>query len=229
MRPPGNRFLAVVVPAGEVQVALLARLAALDPAIRTVRSDSLHLTIQFLGRFDNALEPAVRAAVTLVAARHHGFALAVGGLGGFPSANRPSVVWLGVNGGKADLSALAGALASALAARGLPWDRRPLRPHCTLARIGDGLSLASRGELRTLLRSRPTAGAFAVSELRLLESMAVPGEPNRYITRATFPLGDTVAGSHLEGAAVPGVKDREPTHRDELPGATLKGGDLGSG
>ncbi len=229
MSPHGNRFLAVGLPAGEGQVALLARLAALDPAIRTVRSDGLHITVQFLGRFDPDLEPAVRAAVALVAARHHRFALAVGGLGAFPSAHRPSVVWLGVSAGRADLSALAGALASALAAGGLPCDRRPLRPHCTLARIGDGLSTASRGELRTLLRSRPVADEFAVSELRLLESMPVPGEPNRYVTRATFSLGGIGAGSHLEGTAVPGVKGRELTGRDELAGTALEGGDLGSG
>ncbi|MHB8312908.1 MAG: 2'-5' RNA ligase family protein, partial [Candidatus Dormibacteria bacterium] len=75
----------------------------------------------------------------------------------------------------------------------LPFDGRRFRAHCTLARITGNLSRAALGEIRSLLAADLAGGQFEVSEVCLLESRAVAGEPNRYTVRATLQFGPAVA------------------------------------
>jgi 2'-5' RNA ligase len=73
-------------------------------------------------------------------------ALRLAGGGRFGSARRPQVLWTGLEGNVAALTALAGRLGRAARALGLDVDSRPFRPHLTLGRWRPG---------------RPAAGALA--------------------------------------------------------------------
>jgi len=205
----GNWFLALRPPEGTVAEPLLQRLAAIDPAVRPVPPEGLHITVQFLGRVPSTAATAVVEVAGRATAAQGRFWLGWGGLGSFPSARRPAVVWVGVAAGEPRLRQLAGALGSRLAAAKLPFDARSFRAHCTLARITGELPPSALREVRRLLAERPVSGRFEARVVELLESEAVPGAPNRYRVVASFQLGAAEARLPLEGSPVPGVEDRE--------------------
>lgn len=133
-------FVAVELPepwrreAARTLDALAAALGADADALRPVAPDRMHLTLRFLGEVAPdrvpTLDAALREAVPPVAVD---LELARPGTFGAPA--RTSVVWLGLGGDLDALHALAARIESAVQSAGLPPERRPLRPHITLARL----------------------------------------------------------------------------------------------
>ncbi|MDP9466629.1 MAG: RNA 2',3'-cyclic phosphodiesterase [Actinomycetota bacterium] len=90
-----------------------------------------HLTLAFLGEVEDpsALVPGLAG----VCARRAPLELRLAGSGAF---GRGGPVWVGVEGDRAGLTALAGAVASACRDVGVDVERRPYRPHLTVGRRG---------------------------------------------------------------------------------------------
>lgn len=174
-RPPGVSFLAVSVaePALVAASTLLGGLAAAVPEVRWTRADTLHLTVAFLAGLDPAAHPAVVEAIAPVAAAAAPFDVGLRGLGAFPSSAAARVLWIGVDTGTPELTALAVGCRDALAAAGLPFEARPYRPHCTLGRPRARWSAAQSAALRAI--PAPVLPRFAASELSLFESRPAPG------------------------------------------------------
>ena len=103
------------------------------------------------------------------------FTLALGGAGAFPSARRASVVWLGVATGAADLTALAGLVAT---------DDRPYRPHLTLARVNPARDVRALVER---LGSGPAGPSWTVDRVVLFDS-ETRSDGAVHTVRAEFPL-----------------------------------------
>ena len=148
MRPETVRaFLAVELPL-EARSALAAVVAGLDAArlrhLRTVRPESIHLTIRFLGEVPAAQTAAIAAAVSEPAADWTPFELELGGVGAYPSPGRARVLWVGLAGDLARLIDLHGEVADVLASLGFAREARPYSPHLTVARIGDRASASDR-------------------------------------------------------------------------------------
>ena len=124
-------FLAIPLPR-----ALCEELAAAGRAIEGLRAqkpETLHLTIRFLGEID---EPErIGQATAAAATRHEPFELALRGIGAFPDARAPRVVWVGVGDGAAEATALAGDVDRELRTLGIEPERRPYRAHITLGRF----------------------------------------------------------------------------------------------
>jgi len=100
------------------------RLAIVDPA-------NLHITVKFLGEVDPALiEPIVEA---LRAASADPFEMTIGYAVCNPP-RRPRVIWCDVADG-GESAALARQVDALLAPLGFPREKRPFRPHVTLARV----------------------------------------------------------------------------------------------
>lgn len=100
-----------------------------------VRIDNLHLTLQFLGDVDESRVAEIGRALDGVAARHEPFALRVRGVGAFPDAERPRVVWIGCR-DKADrLTMLTVDAQQAMTTFGCRVDEHPFAGHLTLARV----------------------------------------------------------------------------------------------
>lgn len=142
-------FVAVEIPAPVKQRlgCLLDRLKAQAPrrSVRWVRETQLHLTLRFVGQIDRDRGVDLVAAVRRAVAGDEAFDVSLGGLGAFPGAQRPRVVWLGVDpdGGRR-LGDLARALDSEIISAGLAEpERRGFSPHLTLGR-----SRAPRGDGR---------------------------------------------------------------------------------
>lgn len=102
--------------------------------IRWVQDEQLHFTVKFLGE-----QPEDRVSEAILAARKaalacSSFDLALGGLGAFPSAGRPRVVWIGAVSGASPFTELARKLDRELSKIGFEPESRPYVPHLTLAR-----------------------------------------------------------------------------------------------
>ena len=147
----------------------LERVAA--GAVRWVRPGQLHVTLAFLGSID------ARQAGAVVAAIERGFgqppfSLAFGGLGALPSAHRPRVLYLGLTSGADQIVALQRLVARRLEDNGVELERRPFRPHLTLARWRE----ADSADARDLLASAEQ-GSLAredVDRVTLYESRLSP-------------------------------------------------------
>ena len=183
-------FVAVDVPSdvrAEV-AALTARLRHAAPRadVRWASTETLHVTLKFLGEVPDARVPDVARTVGEVAARRPALALEAGGTGGFPSASRPRVVYVGISGHVDALARLAAAVDGALEALGFPGERRAFRAHLTVGRVrsprgGEGLA----GALSAA--AGQTAGAWTADEVLLYRSRLHPkGAVHEVVGR--FPL-----------------------------------------
>jgi 2'-5' RNA ligase len=115
--------------------ALQEELAGATEGIKWVEEENLHVTLQFIGEVGDRDLVAVCRAVEKTAAAQKQFALKVAGVGGFPNARRPRIVWAGITDGSAELIAVHAALIEPLEAIGC-WRReeRAYHPHLTLGR-----------------------------------------------------------------------------------------------
>jgi 2'-5' RNA ligase len=172
---------------------VLTELATIDPELRPVRADGLHVTLRFLGRVEAAAEPPVHALAARVASETKPFALSLVGMGTFPERSRPRVLWAGVGEGRPELSRLAEALRAGLAAQGGSMAPSPFRAHSTLARLPEHLGPTSAQALAEFcdrgLGPKPLRAT--IDFVALLESVPVPRGPNRYPRRARWRLGRT--------------------------------------
>jgi 2'-5' RNA ligase len=166
---------------------------------RLTAREQWHVTVVFLGE-----APAERAAEALrvAVADTAPFTLRFAGGGTF-GRGRSTILWSGVDGDVEALRAMSAAIRRRLRRARLPYDRKPLRPHLTIARPGDRVARAPlQADLATL---RGYAGpAWPAASVQLVLSEMVPGRPAGRAHGST--TGDEVAGTD-EGTAT-GPKPR---------------------
>jgi 2'-5' RNA ligase len=160
-------FVALVPPVAALDHvdAAVAALRGELPSLRWAPRAHWHVTLQFLGRVDDAdalvrvLDDAVRVVEP--------FAVSLGGGGAFASARVATVLWVGVTEGADAMGALAAAVTGATASLGFASEARPFRAHLTVARS------ARPTDLRVAVASLDTVGAgpaWTASEVVLFES-----------------------------------------------------------
>ena len=154
-----------------------ARLAEAESTLRWVPPENLHFTLKFLGGITPPQLAGVVAAAREVAARTQRFSIMLAGLGAFPSARRPRVVWVGVSSGADHLVALAEHLDVVLRPAHASREDRPFRPHLTIARVRDAAPVRDLSKeidaLRELEWGSQTVGAIRVMESHLRPSGAI--------------------------------------------------------
>ena len=184
-----TRAFVAVLLSDEVRRALaqeVERLRSVAPAVAWIRAENLHLTLKFLGHIPAETLTRVEAGLAEAVEDQRPLALAFAGLGAFPSAERPRVIWAGVAEGADTLVALQARLESVLAERDIPTDDRQFHPHLTLGRV----KIPRQGiPLRSALRARADVpfGRLEVSAVHLMRSELHP-EGARYSVLQTFPL-----------------------------------------
>jgi 2'-5' RNA ligase len=152
-----------------------------------VAVENLHITLKFLGGVDGeriaALVESLRAAVD----GQRAFPLEIVGLGAFPSAMRPRVLWAGVADGLEPLTTVAGRVEAAMAAQGFPPEERGFSPHVTLGRVREPRRAPALTEALAAGATRPF-GRVAVEAIALMRSDLSP-RGARYSELASLPLG----------------------------------------
>jgi 2'-5' RNA ligase len=121
--------------------------------VKWVVSESLHVTMKFLGEVAPHRVDEITEATTTAAAGAKPFALRISGFGAFPSVQRPRVVWAGCDPAP-PLELLQHRVEQELDRIGFPLEGRPFRPHITLGRVRREAKrsdfLAFRGDVESL-------------------------------------------------------------------------------
>lgn len=144
---------------------LLGSLRCEIDELRWLEPEDLHVTVTYLGDVAGGRVASVLDAVRSVVISATPPLLELGGLGCFPDERRARVLWAGVA-FDAGLGELRRRIDQALVPTGFEPDRRPFRPHITLARASNG---AARRRLRELIASTATGslGSFVAPDVSL--------------------------------------------------------------
>jgi 2'-5' RNA ligase len=192
--PPAVRAFVALALDPHTRAAVEAATGALradpaaDPAgaLRWGTPDTWHLTLRFLGDVPPDTVTALGGSLAGAASRCRPVDLRFTGAGAFPPAGRPRVVWIGVAATPA-LVAAHRAVEDACAAVGLGRERRPFRPHLTVARVRPGRVL-DLGGLGAALARVGFVAATRVASLHLMRSDLSPAGA-RHSTLAHAPFG----------------------------------------
>ena len=181
-------FLAVVPPADVLDSidGLFDR--AMRSKFRWTQREQWHVTVQYFGKVGDSdgLVGALAGAVARVTAP----SVQIGGAGGFPSAKRAAVFWLGVV-DPVPLQAVHEVVVDSAGAFLRPRDIIPYVPHLTLARIDPVKRITDVVEA---LDGGIFGPAWTADELVLMESESRRGGAV-YRTIARLPLGSGQATS----------------------------------
>jgi RNA 2',3'-cyclic 3'-phosphodiesterase len=131
--PALRLFFAVDVRCPAALRRVVIDLGGLGRAVKAVDPDQLHVTLKFLGATPADLVPRL-ADVLSHAEFPAAFDVSLVGLGAFPSAQRPSVLWAGLE-PVGPLQQMARTLEAAVEPLGFARESRPFRPHVTVARV----------------------------------------------------------------------------------------------
>jgi 2'-5' RNA ligase len=124
-------------PIGE----FIDRVREFAPGARWVNSESLHITLKFIG--EKTEEATDEIKNTLQAMTAAAFDMTLRGYGFFPTSRAPRVFWIGIKAGSS-LAALAGAIDARLAGLNIPREPHEYSPHLTLARSSGAQSSGAR-------------------------------------------------------------------------------------
>lgn len=103
-------------------------------SLRFVAPENLHFTLKFLGEISEDDARRLGTALGGLSQSFDPFPISVAGVGAFPDLDSPRVLWVGVQFGTEILVRLATEVDRICLAAGLEGDRKPFRPHLTLAR-----------------------------------------------------------------------------------------------
>jgi 2'-5' RNA ligase len=159
---------------------------SIQGAIRWVRPEGIHLTLKFFGDISAQDVGNISAVIARRTNAAPPFALEIRGLGAFPDATRPRIIWLGINGQLGQLLSLQEDLEEEFFTLGFPKEGRPFRAHLTMGRVKVPkgiIGLAPAAEAGANL----TAGNFTVGEVVLFQSSLSP-QGAIYTKLAAFPL-----------------------------------------
>jgi len=181
-------FIAIEVPH-----PLKAKMAELQNELRSteadvkwVRPEAVHLTLKFLGYLPGEDLEKIASAIAPSISAWEPFDLRIHGLGCFPSARSPRVLWVGIDQGEKEVSGLQDDIEKKAAEAGFPPEDRPFTAHLTLGRVR---SLRGKGQLARAVEDHKDVeiGTFRASEVYLFKSELRPSGAI-YTKLRTFPM-----------------------------------------
>jgi RNA 2',3'-cyclic 3'-phosphodiesterase len=141
--------------------------------ITWVRPEHLHLTVRFLGEVEQRrIDPLQGAFIEPLTTAD--FDLSFQGLGMFPAAGRPRVVWLGIRDGRPELERLGREVDERLRAAGVAPEDRSFRAHLTLGRFRNA---TRRPAIDAADVGTPAIGPCRIDRVTLYESQLSTAGP----------------------------------------------------
>lgn len=190
-----NHFFAISVPP-ETAAGLIAFVEQWKPRlpsellVRWSNLEDYHLTLNFLGNLSRTIQPRLIEAVSNVSAQFDPFTIHLTFNGAFESAQRPSVLWAGLN-EKLETTRLSKSIDTALAEQGFVIEPHSYVPHVTLGRCRTKQDNAAPSPVKARL---PINLELPVTAFVLMETLPPEERANgtkaRYNTVHTFPFGN---------------------------------------
>jgi 2'-5' RNA ligase len=155
---------------------------------RWVRPENLHLTLKFIGYYEEEGLERLSSELRAATERCRPFQAALGGCGSFPSQRKARVVWVGMATGAPEAEAVARKLDARLEKVGVQREKRGFRGHLTLARIKQPHDCTATLEDMVLRLEGLKEMPFEVDEVVLYRSILRPQGPE-YTALQRFSLG----------------------------------------
>ncbi len=148
---PFRTFIAVELPGGVRRRAekAIQQLRAANAKVTWVKPENMHLTFKFLGDVPDSDVPKVCQVVANAVRGFDPFEIVFRGCGAFPTTAAPRTVWIGVDQGAEELTAIHQAIDQALKDElRFPRETRRFQAHLTLGRVREsGPNAAALGAL----------------------------------------------------------------------------------
>lgn len=157
--------------------------------VRWVKHDAIHQTIKFLGDTPEDRLEGLIGKMTSVCGDIVPFPIAVTGLGVFPDARRPRIVWAGVREPSGTLQRLWKQTEETAQTLGWQREKRGFSPHITLGRVKGTINITRLNEVIGSLEDEHW-GEQDVRDLVLYRSHLKPGGAE-YEVIHVFPFGKT--------------------------------------
>jgi len=143
------------------------------PGVKWVAAGNLHLTLKFLGRVEPEQVKRVGESLDGALGGTRPVGVSFRGAGAFPPRGRPRVVWLDLDAGGMEVTALQSAVEGALEPLDFAREQRRFTPHLTVGRVK---SLKDAGALLGALDSARDRewGRFTASSVDLMRSELFP-------------------------------------------------------
>lgn len=103
--------------------------------VRWVKTGNIHLTVVFLGSVRAEDLTAMERPIDEICSAYEPFSIALNGVGCFPHARSPRVIWAGLEGDIERMARFRDNLQERLVPFGIKEEKRPFRPHLTLGRF----------------------------------------------------------------------------------------------
>jgi len=129
-------FIAVELPEDirERLEVVEKQLKSANADVKWVALQNFHITLKFLGSIDKDELTVVSEAMKRAIEGIPSFEITISHTGAFPRVSKPSVIWVGISDGTAQLKKLAGRLDSELELIGFEREKREFSPHITMGR-----------------------------------------------------------------------------------------------
>lgn len=158
----------------KVQSLLKEKIAADE--VRWVNPQNIHLTIKFLGQVPKGKLPEIASGLEKGKQGITPFSLAFGGLGCFPNATNPRVVWVGCHTFDDNLNRLHSKIEAEMESLGFPRENRSFNPHLTLGRVRENIHSPARREMGQIISATAVGelGRIEVKRITLMQSILKP-------------------------------------------------------
>jgi 2'-5' RNA ligase len=189
-------FIAIAMPdAVQKQIGnIVEALEGRNLPVRWVAADSAHLTLHFLGDTEPERAELLRMSLSSALRRAAPFAVQTGGLGVFPGARKPRVIWQGLTGATGQLEQLHREIGRRLDEQEFDLEERRFHPHITLGRVRDNPPATIGHDLQQALNDPAVVDLVAgrtleipVTEVLLVRSYLERGGA-RHVPIERFPL-----------------------------------------
>ncbi len=153
--------------------------------IKWVRTESMHLTLKFLGDVEEDRIASMAESVQETVGSQKPFTISLAGTGVFPHPGRPRVLWVGVEEGKEILISLAEKIDRSCTSLGFKPEKRKFSAHLTLGRVKSAKGIDST--LSTVKTADFQGGSFQADEIVVMKSELRP-EGAQYTPLHTIKL-----------------------------------------
>jgi 2'-5' RNA ligase len=175
-------FIAIEL-SGDTQDAIQKQTARLkqslgDDPIRWIPVSNIHLTLKFLGDIAETHADFLKQMLAHEVDPYAEFDMQIGGLGSFPTAKRPRVLWIGLH-APAALASMQRNIESGTTRLGYQKEERPFSPHLTIGRVRQNPSPNDLQQIRLALESQQLGNIATsrVDSVHLFKSELKPTGP----------------------------------------------------